>query len=133
MTESQNQSAAGGDVAGGQAVASLKRVITWTVIGSLALAVFVWWANTSKKNEQEVAARAQARKDRATHLLNTAKAETRVFDTQQGQLLVINVPLPAAWAPEDFPMVETKRCMVWRDTETRTSAISCESEGPLAR
>lgn len=110
---------------------SLKRISTWAIIGMLALAAFVWWQNTSKKNEQEAAVRAQARKERATRLLNTAKAETRVFDTQQGQLLVIDVPLPSAWAPEAFPMVETKRCMVWRDMETRTSAISCENDSDL--
>lgn len=110
---------------------SLKRIAIWAVIGTLALAAFVWWTNTSKKNEQEAAARAQARKERATRLLNTAKAETRVFDTQHGQLLVIDVPLPATWAPEDFPMVETKRCMVWRDMETRTSAISCDNDSDL--
>ena len=110
---------------------SIKRIAIWAVIGTAALVELVWWNHTSKKSEQESAARAQARKERATRLLNTAKAETRVFDTQQGQLLVIDVPLPAAWAPEDFPMVETKRCMVWRDLETRTSAISCEADSDL--
>ncbi|PIW37525.1 MAG: hypothetical protein COZ79_02070 [Hydrogenophilales bacterium CG_4_8_14_3_um_filter_62_83] len=110
---------------------SFKRITIWVVVGTLALVAFVWWNHTLKKNEQEAAARAQARKERATRLLNTAKAETRVFDTQQGQLLVIDMPLPAAWAPENFPMVETKRCMVWRDLETRTSAISCEADSDL--
>lgn len=109
-------------------ISSLKRVTTWVIIGVLALAAFVWWQHTTKQNEQEAVARSQARKERATRLLNTAKAETRIFDTQQGQLLVIDVPLPSAWAPEAFPMVETKRCMVWRDLETRTSAISCEND-----
>ena len=110
---------------------SFKRIGMWVVLGMLALAAFVWWQNTSNKNEEEAVARAQARKERATRLLDTAKVETRVFDTQQGQLLVIDAPLPAAWAPEDFPMVETKRCMVWRDMETRTSAISCENDSDL--
>lgn len=110
---------------------SLKRIAIWAVIGTLALTAFVLWANTAKKNEQEAAARAQARKERATRLLHTSKAETRVFDMPQGQLLVIDMPLPAAWAPEDFPIVETKRCMVWRDMETRTSAISCENDSEL--
>ncbi|MDP2784902.1 MAG: hypothetical protein Q8O38_09980 [Sulfurimicrobium sp.] len=112
---------------------SFKKIAMWVVIGSLALAVFIWWSDTAKKNEREAAARAQTRKERAARLLNSAKAETRVFETQHGQLLVIDVPLPAAWAPEDFPMVESKRCMVWRDTETRTSAISCENDVDLRR
>ncbi len=110
---------------------SLKRIAIWAVIGALALTAFAWWNDTSKKNEQEAAARAQLRKERATRLLNTIKADTRVFDMAQGQLLVIDMPLPAAWAPEDFPIVETKRCMVWRDMETRTSAISCENDSDL--
>ena len=110
---------------------SLKRIAIWAVIGTVVLLAFLWWNDTSRKKEQESAARAQARKERAAHLLNSAKAETRVFDMQQGQLLVIDMPLPAAWAPADFPMVETKRCMVWRDLETRTSAISCEADGEL--
>jgi hypothetical protein len=110
---------------------SLKRIGIWAAIGALALTVIFWWAHTSKKNEQEASARTQERKELVTRLLNTAKAETRIFDTQQGQLLVIDVPLPASWASEDFPMVETKRCMVWRDLETRTSAISCENDGDL--
>lgn len=110
---------------------SLKRIAIWAVIGTAALVAFIWWNDTSKKNEQESAARAQARKERTTRLLKTTKAETRVFDMPQGQLLVIDMPLPAAWAPEDFPMVETKRCMVWRDMETRSSAISCENDSDL--
>ena len=72
---------------------SLKRIAIWAVIGTLARTAFVWWANTAKKNEQEAAARAQARKERATRLLHTSKAETRVFDMPQGQLLVIDMPL----------------------------------------
>ncbi len=110
---------------------SIKRIAIWAVISTTALAAFIWWNDTAREKEQESAARAQARKERAEHLLNTSKAETRVFDMPQGQLLVIDMPLPAAWAPDDFPMVETKRCMVWRDLETRTSAISCEADGDL--
>jgi hypothetical protein len=110
---------------------SLKRIAIWAVIGTAALVAFIWWNDTSRKNEQESAARAQARKERAAHLLNSTKAETRVFDMQQGKLLVVDVPVPAVWSSNEFPMMETKRCMVWRDLETRTSAISCEADGDL--
>ena len=70
---------------------SLKRIAIWAVIGTAALVAFIWWNDTSRKKEQESAARAQARKERAAHLLNSTKAETRVFDMQQGQLLVIDI------------------------------------------
>lgn len=72
----------------------LKRIAIWAVIGTGTLVAFIWWnGHVEVKKEQESAARAQARKERAAHLLNSTKAETRVFDMQQGQLLVIDMPL----------------------------------------
>lgn len=49
--------------------------------------------------------------------------KVRVLPIQRGELLVIDVPV----ADQDGFSRDHQKCFVWRDTELRTSSVTCPS------
>jgi len=90
------------------------RVLFWA---SVILVGFAWIVHDNEKSRQKKAAHDRSR-------LSTQTAPViREHNFAQGQILVIDVPTPDQYGSG---LIETKRCFVWRDTLSTTSAISCD-------
>lgn len=100
---------------------NLKSVAIWGVVVLAVVAAFFWSSENSKKSNTESERRQQAHIEKVERLLSTTKFDAKVFESEHGQMLVVEIPLKA-----EYGGAEKKRCMVWRDAATKTASISCD-------
>ncbi len=107
---------------------TVKKISTWAIIIGVVVFGFLWLSSYSEKKERQRASEEKRSDERKAELLAKRDIESRVFNTEKGQLVVIDVPLPSTLSSH---IVEMKRCIVWRDFEMRTPTMSCDSDSDI--
>jgi len=65
-----------------------------------------------------------AQREQAVQAALNAGPQTRSWQTNEGTVIELNIPKVGAVGG----LLETQRCIVWRDAVTKTSALHCDRE-----
>ncbi len=109
-------------------IKTVTKIATWSAVTFAAVAVYFWFSHRSDESEKKRAKDIQQREEKTSKVLSNRNIEPRIFNTEKGQLVVIDVPLPSTLSSTS---VEMKRCIIWRDIEMQMPAMSCDAYGAL--
>lgn len=95
----------------------------WILLGGLIVGSYQ--AALGKKTKKESStSNSYAQRKLAAHDVVKAGPQITVSETPQGTVIQLNIPKTSF----DGGLVEIKRCIVWRDTVTKTAALSCDKD-----
>lgn len=98
-------------------------IIFWVAIGG-ALVWAYGAATATKEATFTQASRSLAKREQSTQDIIKAGPTSAVWETPHGTVIALDIPKATAGGL----LVEMKRCIVWRDSVTKTSSLQCDKE-----